>query len=173
MSQLLGGTMIRHPYRINQPAYDPIRHLLAAIVLEAVRDCTADRRVSPRDRESARAFLSGEEGMAWLRAFGIPVGKAQTFVQNGHQIVKEAAVDRQKIIAEWIAATEETLYTLQTWLGLLEDWQSRGQAEPDDFVEACWQLKEAGLGHWTDEGNHPGIKILARAVGFRVEDLPD
>lgn len=165
--------MIRHPYRVNHRTYDPVRHLLAAIVLEAVRDCAADRRVSPQDRESARAFLSGEEGIAWLRAFGIPVGKVRAFIQNGHQIVKEEAMDRQKVVAEWIAVTEETIYTLQTWLGLLEVWQSLGRAEPDDFAEACRQLKEAGLGVWVDEASRPGIEALARAVGLRIEELPD
>jgi hypothetical protein len=165
--------MSRHPHRVNPPVYDPVRHLLAAIVLEAVRDCAADRRVSPKDRESARSFLSGEEGVAWLRAFGIPVGKVRAFIQNGHQIVKEEPVDRQKVMAEWIAATEETIYTLQMWLGLLESWQALGRAEPDDFAEACRQLKEAGLGVWVDEANRSGIEALARAVGLRIEDLPD
>lgn len=81
--------MIRHPYRVNHRTYDPVRHLLAAIVLEAVRDCAADRRVSPQDRESARAFLSGEEGIAWLRAFGIPLHKGQAFVANGHRLARK------------------------------------------------------------------------------------
>jgi hypothetical protein len=164
--------MIRHPYRINQPGYDPIRHLLAAIVLEAVRDCTGNRRVSLQDRESARAFLSGEEGAAWLRAFGIPVHKVQTFIQNGHQI-KEEDMDRQRIVGRWIATTEETIYTLQMWLGLLESWQSQGQAEPDDFAEARRQLKEAGLGQWVNKVDKSGLEALIRAIGLKIEDLPD
>jgi hypothetical protein len=55
-------------------------------------------------------------------------------------------MDRRKVISDWIIATQETVYLLQMWLGLLEDWRERGQAEPDDFMEAYHQLKEAELG---------------------------
>jgi hypothetical protein len=51
--------MTRHPYRVRIPGYDPERQLLAAVVLEAVRDLTARRKVSDQDRASARAFLGG------------------------------------------------------------------------------------------------------------------
>ncbi len=81
--------MIRHPYKIKQAGYDPALQLLAAVVLEAVRDCTAERNVSAQDRESARLFLSGEEGAAWLRHFGIPVHKVQAFINNGHRLTSE------------------------------------------------------------------------------------
>ena len=43
--------MIRHPYKVKQPGYDPALHLLAAVVLEAVRDCTAERNIPLQDRE--------------------------------------------------------------------------------------------------------------------------
>lgn len=167
------GGLSRRPQRVNHQTYDPVRQLLAAIVLEAVRDCTVNRRVSAKDRASAQAFLAGEEGLAWLRAFGIPVGKGRSFIQNGHRIVKEEAVDRQKVMAEWIATTEETIYTLQMWLGLLESWQTLGQAEPDDFAAACRQLKEAGLEVWVDAVDQSGLQALAQAVGLNTEDLPD
>ncbi|MEW5958884.1 MAG: hypothetical protein AB1801_14220 [Chloroflexota bacterium] len=47
------------------------------------------------------------------------------------------------------------------------------EAEPGDFAEACRQLKEAGLGVWVNEASRPGIEALARAVGLKIEDLPD
>jgi len=81
--------MIKHPYKIKQVGYDPVLQLLAAVVLEAVRDCTTERNVSTRDRESARLCLSGEEGIAWLRAFGIPLHKGQAFVANGHRLARK------------------------------------------------------------------------------------
>lgn len=81
--------MIRHPYKVKRPGYDPALQLLAAVVLEAVRDCTTERNVPLRDRESARLFLAGEEGVAWLRAFGIPIQKGQAFVNNLHRLTGE------------------------------------------------------------------------------------
>jgi hypothetical protein len=79
--------MIRHPSKVKRPGYDPERQLLAAVVLEAVRDCCSLRQVSDQDRASAEWFLSGEEGTAWLRAFGISDHKARTFVNKGYQFV--------------------------------------------------------------------------------------
>ncbi len=76
----------------SRPSYrggDPVRRLLAAVVLQAVRDCS--RKVSPGDREDAQLFLNGEEGAAWLQALGVPAHKAQEFVTNGHQVVGEGA----------------------------------------------------------------------------------
>ena len=35
--------MIKHPHRAKRPGYDPERQLLAAVVLEAVRACSAQR----------------------------------------------------------------------------------------------------------------------------------
>ena len=75
----------------SRPSYrggDPARRLLAAVVLQAVRDCS--RQVSPGDREEAQSFLNGEEGAAWLQALGVSANKAQEFVNNGHQIMGEA-----------------------------------------------------------------------------------
>ncbi len=71
---------IRPSYRNHHG--DPVRWLLAAVVHCAVRDCEPDRNVSAPDRASAEWFLSGEEGLAWLRAFGIPDHKARDFVDN-------------------------------------------------------------------------------------------
>lgn len=81
--------MIRHPYKVKRPGYDPALQLLAAVVLEAVRDCTAERNIPLQDRESARLFLAGEEGVAWLRAFGIPTQKGQAFVNNLQHLAGE------------------------------------------------------------------------------------
>jgi hypothetical protein len=70
----------RPSYR-NHPN-DPIRWLLAAVVYRAIRDCTQDLKISADDRATAAWFLSGEEGLAWLRVFGIPNDKARAFVNE-------------------------------------------------------------------------------------------
>ena len=61
---------------------DPARWLLAAVVYRAIRDCSPTLNISPADRASAAWFLSGEEGLAWLRTFGIPNQKARSFVNE-------------------------------------------------------------------------------------------
>jgi hypothetical protein len=61
---------------------DPIRWLLAAVVYQAIRDTTSNLNISADDRATATWFLSGEEGLAWLRAFGIPDRKARHFVRQ-------------------------------------------------------------------------------------------
>ena len=61
---------------------DPVRWLLAAVVYRAIRDCSPSLTPLPEDRASAEWFLSGEEGRAWLRAFGIPDHKARAFVNE-------------------------------------------------------------------------------------------
>ena len=61
---------------------DPIRWLLAAVVYQAILDTTSNLNISPDDRATATWFLSGEEGLAWLRAFGIPDRKARAFVNE-------------------------------------------------------------------------------------------
>ena len=73
-------THTRPSYR--NPNGDPTRWLLAAVVYQAIRDCSAEFKVKPKDRASAEWFLSGEEGLAWLRAFGIPERKARAFVSE-------------------------------------------------------------------------------------------
>ena len=70
----------RPSYRDHQG--DPIRWLLAAVVYQAIRDCTPRGHISHKDRASAEWFLSGEEGPAWLRAFGIPEHKARAFLND-------------------------------------------------------------------------------------------
>ncbi|MCP4285881.1 MAG: hypothetical protein GY792_15735 [Gammaproteobacteria bacterium] len=79
----------RPSYRDHQG--DPVRRLLAAVVLMAIRDCSPGRKVSPEDRESAVRFLAGEEGPAWLDIFGIPDRKARAFATNGYKIGDEGA----------------------------------------------------------------------------------
>ena len=54
-------------------------------------------------------------------------------------------VVEQKILQDWILAVQDTIFVLQEWLGWLEQWQSQGRIEPEDFAEACRQLREAGL----------------------------
>jgi hypothetical protein len=65
--------------------------------------------------------------------------------------------------------TRDTIHILQIWLGLLESWRNQGQAEPDEFANACRQLKEAELWHWARQAGGHGLEALAKAVG--VEDF--
>jgi hypothetical protein len=69
-----------------------------------------------------------------------------------------------KVIDDWLIATRDTIYQLQEWLMVLEGWQSNGRAEPDDFQEACGQLREAGLGEWAGRAGGHGLEALAEAV---------
>ena len=78
-------------------------------------------------------------------------------------------MDRQKVIDDSILVTRDTIHILQIWLGLLESWQDQGQAEPDEFADACRQLKEAELWHWAKQAGGHGLNALAGAVG--VEDF--
>ncbi len=73
-------------------------------------------------------------------------------------------MDRQKVVTDWMIATQETMYTLQVWLGLLENWRDLGQAEAEDFNNACQQLKDAGLWQWAREAGGHGVTALAKAV---------
>jgi|GEM_PF-2730914 len=59
----------------------PERRLLAAVVVQAVRDATSER-VPPYYQETARLFLAGGEGQALLAAFGIPEQKARALIQQ-------------------------------------------------------------------------------------------
>lgn len=79
-------------------------------------------------------------------------------------------MERQKVITDTILATQDTLHTLQMWLGLLESWRDQAYAEPDDFMEACQQLKEAHLWHWANQAGGHGLKALADAI--RVSEAP-
>ena len=78
-------------------------------------------------------------------------------------------MDQQKVVSDWIITTQETVYTLQMWMGLLESWQALSRAEPEDFMEACQQLREAQLGHWAKQAGGHGLEALAKAL--RVEDF--
>ncbi len=80
--------------------------------------------------------------------------------------------NRQKVVTDWIIATQETVYTLQVWLGLLENWRDLGRAEAEDFSDACQQLKDAGLWQWAGEAGGHGVAALARAVEIS-EFYPD
>ncbi len=72
---------------------------------------------------------------------------------------------KQKVVTDWMIATQDAVYTLQVWLGLLESWRDMGRAEPEDFSEACQQLKDSGLWPWAGEAGGHGLTALARAVG--------
>ena len=73
-------------------------------------------------------------------------------------------MQRGKVLSDWLLAVQDTIYALQVWSGFLENWQSQGCAEPEDFVEACQQLKEAGLWAWAGEAGGHGLKALAMAL---------
>ena len=69
---------IRPSYRYDR---DPARRLLAAVLWQAVKECGSR---NARHQSSAREFLAGEEGAAWLRAFGIPPHKVEQFLNGYH-----------------------------------------------------------------------------------------
>lgn len=74
-------------------------------------------------------------------------------------------MDNQKVMTDWLIATQDAIYILQVWLGSLESWRDIGRAEPDDFSEACQQLRDTGLWPWAGEAGGHGLTALARAVG--------
>ena len=82
---------------------------------------------------------------------------------------KKKAIDKEKIIDDLILATQDTVFVLQTWLGLLEMWQSVGRAEPDDFMDACQQLREVGLENWVNEAGGQELAVLAEAVALPMD----
>jgi hypothetical protein len=59
----------------------PERRLLAAVLVQAVRDVTNDR-TTLYDQRTARLFLIDREGQALLEAFGIPEQKVQALVRQ-------------------------------------------------------------------------------------------
>ena len=73
-------------------------------------------------------------------------------------------VVEQKILQDWILAVWDTIFVLREWSGRLEQWQSQGRIEPEDLVEACRQLREAGLWQWASEAAGHGIAALATLV---------
>ena len=80
-------------------------------------------------------------------------------------------MDRQKVIGDSILVTRDTIYMLQMWLDLLESWRDQGQAEPDEFADACRQLKDANLWHWARQAGGHGLEALAKAVGVEEFQL--
>jgi hypothetical protein len=80
-------------------------------------------------------------------------------------------VDSQKVIGDVILVTRDSIYILRRWLGLLEQWRETGQAEPDEFIDACRQLKEAELWHWARQAGGHGLEALAEAVQVQEELL--
>jgi hypothetical protein len=80
-------------------------------------------------------------------------------------------VDRQKVIGDSILVTRDSIYLLQRWLDLLEQWRKAGLAEPDEFIDACRQLREAGLWPWARQAGGHGLEALAEAVEIQAELL--
>jgi hypothetical protein len=80
-------------------------------------------------------------------------------------------VNSQKVIDDSILVTRDTIHILQVWLELLESWRNEGQAEPDEFIDACRQLKEAELWHWARQAGGHGLEALAEAVGVEEVQL--
>jgi hypothetical protein len=78
-------------------------------------------------------------------------------------------MDKRKVISDVIIASQDTIFTLQAWLNLLEMWQSLGRAEPDDFWEVYQQLIDANLQSWMGLVGGHGIEALAGAVGVSTE----
>jgi hypothetical protein len=72
----------RHPAYVTGPQADPVRALLAAVVLRVVNDVNPNRKVKMYYRETARQFLTDKEGQEWLKCFGIPPAKIMSFVEN-------------------------------------------------------------------------------------------
>jgi hypothetical protein len=78
--------MIRHVAYKHGKQEDPYRRLLAAVVVQVVRDADPTRKVKSYHRETARLFLADAEGQAFLQAFGISPQKARGFIDNGYQL---------------------------------------------------------------------------------------
>jgi hypothetical protein len=75
-------TLQRHPAYLTGHQTDPVRGLLAAVVLRVILDINPHRRIKAYYRETARQFLIDREGQEWLRCFGIPPAKILPFVKN-------------------------------------------------------------------------------------------
>ncbi|GIK40109.1 MAG: hypothetical protein BroJett011_39420 [Chloroflexota bacterium] len=67
----------------------------------------------------------------------------------------------QKMLQDWIFATQATILLLRKLSGRLEQWQTQGYIEPEEFIEACRQLREARLWQWAAEAGGHGIAALA------------
>ena len=80
-------------------------------------------------------------------------------------------MDSQKVIGDVILVTRDSIYILRRWLELLEQWRESGQAEPEEFIDACRQLKEAELWHWARQAGGHGLEALAGAVQVQEELL--
>ena len=58
-------------------------------------------------------------------------------------------MDRQKVIGDTILAAQE----------------------PDDFMDACQQLKDANLWQWANQAGGHGIEALSQAVGLTGNEV--
>jgi hypothetical protein len=85
--------------------------------------------------------------------------------------MEEDEMNRKKVIEDSILVTRDSIYLLQRWLGLLEQWREAGLAETDQFIEACRQLREAGLEPWVRQAGGHGLDALAKAVGVEEVQL--
>ena len=85
--------------------------------------------------------------------------------------MEAAKVNSQKVIDDSILVTRDTIHALRVWLELLESWRTEGQAEPDEFIDACRQLKEAELWYWARQAGGHGLEALAEAVQVQADLL--
>ena len=69
-------------------------------------------------------------------------------------------MEQRKVIGDLILATKDTIFVLQQWRDLLVRWRTLRQIEPERLVEACRQLKEAGLWGWANEIGGHGVAAL-------------
>ena len=74
------------------------------------------------------------------------------------------AVPDPKVIDDWLIATRETIYDLQQWLRLLEQWRAADRVTPEEFAAGCRQLAEAGLDAWAKEAGGHGLEALAATL---------
>ncbi len=74
-------------------------------------------------------------------------------------------MDEQKIIQDCILTTDDAIYLLQEWKGLLEQWQSAVRFDPADYQAMRQELTETGLWSWAREAAGHGETALQAVLG--------
>jgi hypothetical protein len=113
-------------------------------------------------------FYPGKKGWPGCGLLASLIVKRDT---SSERSTEENEVDRQKVIGDSILVTRDSILLLQRWLGLLERWRETGQAEPNEFIDACRQMKEAQLWHWARQAGGHGLEALTEAVQVQTELL--
>jgi|GEM_PF-1979025 len=75
-------------------------------------------------------------------------------------------MDARKVIQDCILTTDDAIYLLRMWKGLLEQGQTAGGSEPADYQALRQQLQETGLWSWVREAAGHGESALEKAVGI-------